>query len=876
MRNNNQEIAALLARESYNSNKSRNRILTAAVALTVMMLFGVFSLAVGKLETDILLYMRNSGTAASTTLERGSKEQQEKIEALPYIKAVGSSVYIGNTEEYSCEVLDETGWEKMTAPAYSDIHGAYPQKAEEIMLPVRALEEIGIHEPELGMEIPASITLTEGGKLEKTFILSGYYTDYLDPAIYRPAGYFSQEFLQGLTMEKEENTTLLIQQKDNIDEEAIEDMLYRDVEMRDDSQQFFGGISVYRQSVYDLAGGFDTAVLMAGLILFGAAMLLYNVMYISLSRDIRQYGLLKTMGTTKKQLRSIVLRQTGRLLTGGCVLGGAAGILITVTVIPRLLSGMYLQGRGEASAMIAFRPWILALAVVFGGLVTLLSSLWAMNRVVKMSPVEAVKYTGQNVKNGGKKRSRGQRSHRGKKGGARQDREDFQLGKKEKSWGYSRGIPAMAWRNLFRLKKRFVITLFSLSLGILISLGAVVLSAGTDQTNKINQSRPDFMIQCQMNTGIVENYPADEVFFPPELREKFINLKGVVENDTAWGGYGKVDLGEEALQVYTGDMENRNGDYAVVVQVVSDQWLKNLEKLKKEKDLYIDPESVRQGNGLILFHYHTLSRIQEEKGKENVGKEFRVTDLAGEHSTAMKFAGYLDYWEKGLDRMATTWNGGGILYFLTSEKGFQKLGLPEQVFRVELEVEEEKEPLLKGEIADMISRFNKKRGVMAETEEMALNSEALIYNAKSDELAAARDYITSSRIVMGALCTLLLMMGIANYFNVTMTSLAMRRRELAVLESLGLTRRQLRKMLLLEGIFTALLVTLGVLTVGSLLLWAEGILIKQRLAYFVFQYPTLSLALCLILLFFLCGALPLSMYRKTEKQPVVERLKVME
>ena len=229
MRNNNQEIASLLARESYNSNKSRNRILTAAVALTVMMLFGVFSLAVGKLETDILLYMRNSGTAASTTLERGNKEQQEEIEALPYIKAVGSSVYIGNTEEYSCEVLDETGWEKMTAPAYSDIHGEYPQKTEEIMLPVRALEEIGIHEPELGMEIPASITLPDGEKLEKTFILSGYYTDYRDPAIYRPAGYFSQEFLQRLPIDIAENTTLLIQQKDNIDDEAIEDMLYQDV-----------------------------------------------------------------------------------------------------------------------------------------------------------------------------------------------------------------------------------------------------------------------------------------------------------------------------------------------------------------------------------------------------------------------------------------------------------------------------------------------------------------------------------------------------------------------------------------------------------------------------------------------------------------------
>ncbi len=868
MRNNNQEIAALLARESYNSNKSRNRILTAAVALTVMMLFGVFSLAVGKLETDILLYMRNSGTAASTTLERGSKEQQEEIEALPYIKAVGSRIYIGNTEEYSCEVLDETGWEKMTAPAYSDIHGEYPQKTEEIMLPVRAMEAIGIHEPTLGMEIPAGITLPEGEKLEKTFILSGYYTDYRDPAIYRPAGYFSQEFLQGLTMEKEENTTLLIQQKDNIDDEAIEDMLYQDVEMRDDSQQFFGGISFYRQSVYDLAGGFDTAVLMAGLILFGAAMLLYNVMYISLSRDIRQYGLLKTMGTTKKQLRSIVLRQTGRILAGGCVLGGAAGILITVTVIPRLLSRMYLRGRGEASAMIAFRPWILALAVVFGGLVTLLSSLWAMNRVVKMSPVEAVKYTGQKEKYPEKTGIR-----KRKKKGAGRNSKKFDP---EKAWGYSGGILAMAWRNLFRFKKRFVLTLLSLGLGILISLGAVVLSTGTDQTNKINQSRPDFKIDCHMNTNIVEEYPADQVFFSPKLRDEIISLKGVVDNDTAWGGYGKVDLREEALQVYTADMEDRNRDYGVVIQVVSDQWLENLEKLKEEKGLYVDPESVRQGEGLILFHAHLLSRIQEEKGREDMGKEFQITDMAGEHSTAMKFAGYLDAYEKGLERMATTWNGGDILYFLISEKGFQKLGLTEQIFRVDLEVEEEQEPLLKAELAGIVSRYNRERGNVAQGTELMMSSDMLTLDAKSDELAAERDYITSSRIVMGALCALLLMMGIANYFNVTMTSLAMRRRELAVLESLGLTRRQLRKMLLLEGIFTALLVTLGVLTVGSFLLWAEGILIKQRLAYFVFQYPALPLVLCLSLLFFLCGALPLSMYRKTEKQPVVERLKVME
>ncbi len=409
--------------------------------------------------------------------------------------------------------------------------------------------------------------------------------------------------------------------------------------------------------------------------------------------------------------------------------------------------------------------------------------------------------------------------------------------------------PVYGLANLFRLKKRFVITLLSLSLGILISLGTVVLSTGTDRTNKINQSRPDFKIDCHMNANIVEEYPADQVFFSPKLRDEIISLKGVVDNDTAWGGYGKVDLREEALQVYTADMEDRNGDYGVVIQVVSDRWLEDLEKLKEEKGLYVDPESVRQGEGMILFHAHLLSRIQEEKGKEDMGKEFQITDMAGEHSTVMKFAGYLDSYEKGLERMATTWNGGDILYFLISEEGFQKLGLTEQVFRVDLEVEEEQESLLKAELTGIVSQYNRERGNVAQGSELMMSSDMLTLEAKSDELAAERDYITSSRIVMGALCTLLLMMGIANYFNVTMTSLAMRRRELAVLESLGLTRRQLRKMLLLEGIFTALLVTLGVLTVGSLLLWAEGILIKQRLAYFVFQYPALPLALCLTIFF---------------------------
>ena len=75
--------------------------------------------------------------------------------------------------------------------------------------------------------------------------------------------------------------------------------------------------------------------------------------------------------------------------------------------------------------------------------------------------------------------------------------------------------------------------------------------------------------------------------------------------------------------------------------------------------------------------------------------------------------------------MRKAWNGwqlpgmeGVFFYFLISEKGFQKLGLTEQIFRLDLEVEEEQEPLLKAELAGIVSQYNRERGNMAQGTEL--------------------------------------------------------------------------------------------------------------------------------------------------------------
>ena len=868
MRNNNREVIRMLARESYRANKSRNWILTSAVSFTVMMLFCVFSLVVGKIDTDCLLFTRNAGTAAYTTLERATEEQKEEIDALPYIKETGFDVLFGRTEEYSCEVLDKTAWEAMQKPAFSDIKGTYPEQKDEIMLPIRALDRMGITEPEVGMEICDRILFTDGREMEGTFRLSGYYTEYMDPTFTVPSGYFSKEFYDTLDLDTDASATLLIRQDDRITDEDIMNRLYEDVTMRDDSQQFLGGNSYTWQAVYSMTGGFGTAVFLALVILAGVGMLLYNVMHISVSRDIRQYGLLKTMGATKAQLERIVFRQTVRTVLCGCLTGAGTGSIITVTVIPRLLSGMYLRGMGDASAMIAFRPWLLLPAVCFGAAVTFASAALAVKRAAAMSPVEAVKFTGQEGRN--MRRADEKKSTKGCTDAGRKNR--IKRKRDEEITDDGDGIALMAWRNLFRFKKRFFITTVSLLLGVTVSLGAVILARGTDETNRIDHERADFSVEVMMNAMSADSYPADRIFFPQEVQDQIRNLRGVVKSETAWGGYGRISLKEEAIRVFLGDSWGEKETSSFVVQVMSDEWLEQLAEFSEQEDLNLDVESVRKGEGLIFLHYRALSQIEEEKGKDDIGKELTLTDLDGNGAQTMKFAGYLDYLKRGIPEFNNTGIGPGIIYFLAGEKGFQKLGLAEQTFGIDLEADPEFEPTLKATLAGITADYNRSNGFISEnSNEIKLGS--LTLSSKSDELEARKDYISSSRIVMSSLCVLLILMGMVNYVNVTLTGLTMRRKEFAVLESIGLTRRQLKKMLLLEGVFYSMIVTVLLLTIGNGALYAFGAVMDKKIVYFVFRYPMAETAVCIILLFVICTAVPLILLSRTEQESVVERLK---
>ena len=298
MKNNNQKILRLLAKREYQENKRRNRILIGTVAFAVWMIFCVFSLAIGKVQADYLLMVRNGGTKASTTLEDPSEEQYRKIQELAYIRSAGMETDFAATDAFLCTVLDKTAWENMQKPAYTDIHGEYPTKENEIMLSMRALKLLGVSKPNLGMVIPVTMTNSEGEEHSGDFRLSGYYTEYVDPSMGKAYGYFSKTYLDQLDLSKV-SRTLLIEQSGIVDGQTVEDRLYQDIPMRDDSQQFFGGTGLDLEAVTEMVGGYDIAAVMAVVILFAAWLLIYNVLHISYGKDIRRFGLLKTPGNDR-------------------------------------------------------------------------------------------------------------------------------------------------------------------------------------------------------------------------------------------------------------------------------------------------------------------------------------------------------------------------------------------------------------------------------------------------------------------------------------------------------------------------------------------------------------------------------------------------
>mgnify|MGYP005758828513 FL=1 len=118
------------------------------------------------------------------------------------------------------------------------------------------------------------------------------------------------------------------------------------------------------------------------------------------------------------------------------------------------------------------------------------------------------------------------------------------------------------------------------------------------------------------------------------------------------------------------------------------------------------------------------------------------------------------------------------------------------------------------------------------------NGEAGIFCiSKSDLMNEAESYIWGNRLILGSISTVLLLAGLTNYFNVMVTGILSRKKEMKIMERVGMTEKQKRTMIQAEGGYYCLFTAGLLMAVGMAALLIIRYYMERKLSYFKFTWP---------------------------------------
>lgn len=809
----------VLAEKMMKGNRCRNIFVIIAIAMTMFLISSIIGIGSGYLKSAGRQQQMLNGTTADIILTNPSKQQLLALQQDNNVKSIGISRQIGfiDTTAYPrinsilLRWCDTAEWEQHIAPAVGTINGQYPASGNEIMLPSWVLERMGILEPVLGQAITVSFRygytdihwqpLSEAEDF--TFSLCGWYEDYSSNKLYDNAvAYIAADFWQ-TSVANETNTKSALSL--TVSAEGI-DQLCAGLEPLNALQELTD-LSKAGSSKHS-AGPLAAALGMIVTIMVCGSLLIYNVFYISVTKDIQLYGQLKTLGMTKRQMRKMIDRQV-RVLSFWGILSGLAFSAATVFVIVpfgiRTLAGELIMDHAISPS---YSPLVYAGAAVFSFITALVSSRKPARIASMVSPIEAQRYTAVDAP-----RKKSSRTARGNK------------------------VFRMAVRNVFRDKKGTVLVLASLFLGISLFVVVNGILAGLDVSYLADEyMEEDVVITAGAQTALSRRVLADlkaawgvqEVSYTTKLDGQWI-----LDTDHIFEQYCADFCSAGTVPQSAAEQYVQGNTYQTYLYGIGEQdFYKAVELMGNSDDFSYDDFSYDQFcNGNLVFC--ASATIVPYEGTAINGTIELL--LNGENYTVTVAPYYLSakFREDGKTLIAPN--------IYASREWLERIGAAAEINRIALQTDSSERAL---------AAVN---AVLADYSGVTVTSKL----EKTKELKASFRGIT---FLGNAISVILLGIGLMNFINMMYVSVHSRSRELAVLESIGMTRRQLRYMLLIEGSTYAFLTAVLVLTLGSAVLYGSFQLIKVQAAYAVFTYPFYSVGLSLAMIFLLCSLLPLLIY----------------
>lgn len=855
---NNKRVIRRIADQTRKAGKKRNLIAVLAIALTSLLFTAVFTVGGSLLEKSQEETMRQVGASAHGSYKYLTQEEYDIVKRDSKLIGVSYRIIVGDLVNDAVNKLptEVNYYEEQDAKwgfCYPQ-SGHMPEKEDEFVTSDLVLKALGVP-CRLGEQVPLKIQIGEE-VFSQTFTLSGYYQG--DSIMMAQMVLVSKTFQEKVAPVPTDSV---------LDGELVSMDMYTGRIMADfnfptslflekqikalSHRCGFGETQNYGVNWAYLGQDLDmeSVVMMLVLlfvILVSGYLIIYNIFYINVIRDISHYGLLKTIGTTGKQLRQIVRRQALVLSMWGIPIGLLGGMVIGNFLLPVIMNSMvYAETTNQ---QVVWKWWIFAGAAVFSFITVYISCIKPCRVVSRVSAIEAVRYTeGQD----------GQQGRRGRR-----------AAKKRKKTKPVTPF-AMAVQNVGRNRKRVFIVVASLSLALVVlnCVYSVLLGVNIDQFiatlavadfSVADASLDNFSFGTNSTDGVTAEF-LEAVKEQPGITEFgniYVKELDPTFTDADWKKIEERILdhpdAQQTLELYAPSGES---DYMEIVREerfvdgntygISQLVMDSLERVEGK----LDWEKFQTGKYVIATRFGELE-------KEDKGINFF---LPGESITI--------YNEQGESRQYEVMAVANLPYAC----GTKLFGM----FNCNYMLPEGEFLDFMGEQQPMRSLFN----VEPEQEQqMQQWLTAYCQNVNPDlkctsKESVKREYDSYKNMVVivgNLLCLVLACIGILNFINTMVTSILSRKQEFAMMEAVGMTEKQLRQMLCMEGGCYAVLTAVVSLVLSSLL---STMLIRSvELIFFRYQFTLFPVLLCLPFLFLIVLVVPVLCYRNMSRISVVERM----
>ncbi len=881
MKNNNGAVIRRLSRRCMRKNRMRNVFALIAIALSGILFTAAFSLVGGAMHMAQENTMREVGGTFHAGIKAATMEQYEKTAADPLVKKSSFTIFIGIADN----ILDRQAEIRYT-PEESTLpdlfitleEGHLPREEREILVDTFTLEELGLP-CALGEKVPLTFSFM-GETVEEEFTLSGWYEgDHVAHAseLFVSESYWlklkgsltDEDFVKwGETHPEDEGTGLTAGNFffDNASglEEKIRTVI-QNAGYEPGTELSYGVNWAYMSSRMESVDPFTFLILASAVlvILLTGYLIIYNIFQISVISDIRFYGLLKTIGTTKGQIRCLVRRQAVRLSLIGIPVGLLIGYGVGKLALPFALSISDYQGMEIA---LRFDPWILVWGGGFTAFTVFLSSRKPGKIAGNVSPIEALRYT---EADGKRKKGRG---------------------RKKKKHAARFSAVSMAWASLGRNRRTTAVVIAAISFSIIL-LAVIMTAVGSFQIDQFMEQRiaGDFLIGNRNVTST--SHRSGDIDMEPEylaLADRQAGIQGRTEMWVRFQSFLQInDQAAEQLRKLDEEGKLNRSPYAVDVLEerlagersfngffygYSDALLSNLKVLEGT----LDVERFQTGNYVLLGQflgdghlpsgdhvYHPGDRVTVEYYTED--STFReVRDESGATVDMI----YENLGEKEYEVMAVVEIPDSMnLRRYSANSCDVVLPLaelePEDAnvhrFAVSYQVEEEAQEAFEA-------------AVKAYTDEHT----TMGYTTKESLRREFANMVTVIATIGISLAAVIALIGILNFVNAMITGILSRRREFAMLQSIGMTSTQLVKTLICEGIsYIALSGVIGFLA-GSLLSFLVLRALNNVLLFFEYHFQILPFVIMMPVFLVTAVLAPVAAYRNIRKKSIVERLRESE